>query len=188
MLDEAQSGVNTRSVMRTLYLLRHAKSSWKDQQLDDFERPLSKRGCSAATAMGRLLAEKQINPSQVLCSSSRRTRETLARIQEELPTPVPVRFEKGLYLAASETLLRRVRRLNDTLQSVMLIGHNPGLHEFALVLAQGSEGAHHRQLAAKFPTGGLAVLESEINRWGEFQPGSAVLTEFVRPRDLSPGT
>jgi len=171
--------------MRTLYLLRHAKSSWKDP-LDDFERPLNKRGRAAATAMGRLLAEKGMHPSQVLCSSSRRTRETLARIQEELATPVPARFEKGLYLAESETLLRRVRRLNDSLQSVMLIGHNPGLHQFALLLAQGGEGAHHRQLAAKFPTGSLAVLESEISRWGEFRPGSAVLTEFVRPRDLSP--
>jgi len=170
--------------MKTLYLFRHAKSSWKDQQLDDFDRSLSKRGRTAATAMGRLLAEKQINPSQVLCSSSRRTRETLARIQEELVTPVPVRFEKGLYLAESATLLRRVRRLNDSLQSVMLIGHNPGLQQFALMLADGAEGAHRLQLAAKFPTGSLAVLESEINRWGEFQPGSAVLTEFVRPRDL----
>lgn len=169
--------------MRSLYLLRHAKSSWKGPS-DDFDRPLSKRGRTAATAMGRFLAGKQIHPSQVLCSSSRRTRETLARIQEELATPVPARFEKGLYLAESETLLRRVRRLNDSLQSVMLIGHNPGLQQLALIVAQGSEGAHHLQLAAKFPTGSLAVLESEIDRWGEFRVGGAVLTEFVRPRDL----
>jgi phosphohistidine phosphatase len=171
--------------MKTLYLLRHAKSSWKNR-LEDFDRPLNKRGRDAAAAMGRLLAEKQIHPSQVLCSSSRRTRETLARIQDEMGTPIPARFEKGLYLADAAALLRRVKRLNDSLLSVMLIGHNPGLEQLALALAERGDSVLSRQLAAKFPTGSLAVLESEVGRWGELQPGRAILTQFVRPRDLTP--
>jgi phosphohistidine phosphatase len=172
--------------MKTLYLLRHAKSSWKNR-LDDFDRPLNKRGRDAAKAIGRFLAEKQIHPSQVLCSSSRRTRETLARIQDETGTPLPARFEKGLYLADAGALLRRVKRLNDSLQSVMLVGHNPGLEQLALALAGGSDDALSREVAAKFPTCGLAVLESEVGRWGDLQPGRATLTQFVRPRDLIPG-
>ena len=94
--------------------------------LDDFDRPLNKRGRAAAKAMGRYLTEAGIQPSQVFCSSAKRTRETLERVQEGLGAAVPVRFEKGLYMADAPSLLRRMKRLNDSLASVMLIGHNPG--------------------------------------------------------------
>ena len=153
--------------------------------LEDFDRPLNKRGRAAAKAMGRYLTEAGIQPSQVLCSSARRTRETLERLQEALETPVPVRFEKGLYLADAPSLLRRVKRLNDSLASVMLVGHNPGLERFALMLVNEEDEPLHRQLAAKFPTGGLAVLESGVERWAELQPACARLTAFVRARELA---
>ncbi|MFO1146366.1 MAG: histidine phosphatase family protein [Rhodospirillales bacterium] len=109
--------------MKTLYLLRHAKSSWKDDTLDDFDRPLNKRGRTAATAMGAFLAEQNIAPPGWLCSSAKRTRETLEPIQEQLATAVPVRFEKGLYMAEAPALLRRLRRLNDSLASVKCCDH-----------------------------------------------------------------
>lgn len=172
--------------MKTLYLLRHAKSSWKNEALDDFERPLSKRGRAAAASIGRHLAETGIQPSQVLCSSAKRTRQTLERLQGMLATPLPARFEKGLYLADAPTLLRRIKRLNDSLLSVMLIGHNPGLESLALLLAADGEAPLRRQLAAKFPTGGLAVLEASVDRWADLAPGCASLTAFVRARDLAP--
>jgi phosphohistidine phosphatase len=171
--------------MKTLYLLRHAKSSWKQDVLDDFDRPLNKRGRAAAVAIGRFLAEGGMLPSQVLCSSARRTRETLERLQEVLATPLPARFEKGLYLADAPSLLRRVKRLNDSLASVMLVGHNPGLEHLALLVAAEGDETLRRELAAKFPTGGLAILEASVERWADLKPACARITVFVRARDLA---
>ncbi|MBL8668700.1 MAG: histidine phosphatase family protein [Rhodospirillales bacterium] len=170
--------------MKTLYLLRHAKSNWRDPTVDDFDRPLNKRGRSAATAMGVYLAEQRIAPSQVLCSSSSRTRETLERVQEQLATPVPVRFEKGLYLAEAPALLRRIKRLNDSLSSVMLIAHSPGLTHLALMLAEDDGQPQRQKLNAKFSTGSLAVIEAEVAHWADLAAQRGRLLTFVRPRDL----
>lgn len=170
--------------MKTLYLLRHAKSSWKDETHDDFDRPLNKRGRAAATAMGAFLAGQEIAPSQVLCSSAKRTRETLERIQEKLETAVPVRFEKGLYMAEAPALLRRIKRLNDSLASVMLITHNPGIAHLALLLTDETSEPQRSKLNAKFSTGSLAVIEADIARWADLLPHGGHLRSFTRPRDL----
>jgi phosphohistidine phosphatase len=170
--------------MKTLYLLRHAKSSWKDDGLEDFDRPLSKRGRAAAKAMGEYMARHQIAPAQVLCSPAKRTRETLERLQDGIGPAVPVRFEKAIYMADSPTLLRRLRRLNDSLPSAMLVGHNPGLEQLALVLAAEQDDEPRRQLQLKFPTGSLAVIETDVDRWSDLKPGCGRITAFVRARDL----
>jgi phosphohistidine phosphatase len=171
--------------MKTLYLLRHAKSSWKDDGIEDFDRPLNKRGRAAAAAMGAHLARREVIPAQVLCSSAKRTRETWAHLQAAFGSAaVPVRFEKGIYLAEPVALLRRLRRLDDSLASAMLIGHNPGLELLAVSLSADGDEDLRRQLASKFPTGTLAVLEAVIDRWADLRPGSCRLTEFVRARDL----
>lgn len=171
--------------MKTLFLLRHAKSSWDDAVLDDFDRPLSKRGRRAAKAMGEYLATLPSPPGQVICSSARRTRETLGHIQEILGNTLPARFEKGIYLADPATLLRRLRRLDDSLTSAMVVGHNPGLERLAVMLT-GSDGdsEQRRQLALKFPTGSLAVIQAPVERWHDLEPGCGRLDAFVRPRDL----
>lgn len=170
--------------MKTLYLLRHAKSSWKDDALDDFDRPLNKRGRVAATAMGAFLTGQGIAPSQVLCSSAKRTRETLERVQEQLGTAVPVRFEKGLYMAEAPALLRRIRRLNDSLATVMLIIHNPGIAHLALLLTDEKSEPQRGKLNARFSTGSLAVVDADIARWADLVPRGGHLRSFTRPRDL----
>jgi phosphohistidine phosphatase len=170
--------------MKTLYLLRHAKSSWKDDGLEDFDRPLSKRGRAAAKAMGEYLARHQIAPAQVLCSPAKRTRETLERLQDGIGPAVPVRFEKVIYMADAPALLRRLRRLNDSLPSAMLVGHNPGLEQLALILAAEQDGEPRRQLQLKFPTGSLAVMETDVDRWADLKPGCGRITAFVRAKDL----
>src|SRR5512147_1452190 len=142
--------------MKTLYLLRHAKSSWKGEGVEDFDRPLSKRGRAAAKAMGEYFARHLIAPAQVLCSPAKRARETLERLQNGIGPAVPVRFEKVIYMANAPVLLRRVRRLNDSLGSAMLVGHNPGLADLALTLSANWEDGPRRELATKFPTGSLA--------------------------------
>lgn len=170
--------------MKTLYLLRHAKSSWKDASLEDFDRPLNKRGRRAAKALGDHLQRLSISPAQVLCSPSRRTRETLERVQRRLPVALPVRFEQAIYLAEAHTLLGRIHRLSDSLASVMIIGHNPGLEMLARMLTQGGDEAARGKLARKFPTGALATLHADIDSWHDLTPGGAVLDAFVVAADL----
>lgn len=170
--------------MRQLYLLRHAKSSWDEPGGDDFERPLNGRGRKAARSMGKYLAKMGIRPAMVLCSAARRTRETWEIIEKRLEG-VPVSFEEGLYEAAKGDLLDRLHRLDDHLNSVLLIGHNPGLERLAGFLA-GSKGEAIalERLAEKFPTGTLAVLQSPVRHWAQLGAGTAALTALVRPRDL----
>jgi phosphohistidine phosphatase len=172
--------------MKTLYLLRHFKSSWKDKELEDFDRPLSKRGHRAAELMAAHVARSVICPDQVLCSPSRRTRETLERMLESFGGAVPTRLEKDIYMADAPALLRRLRRLGDT-ASVMIVGHNPGLETLAGALVGYGDRTTRTRLASKFPTGALAVLTAEIEEWRQLEAGSARLDAFVCPRDLESG-
>lgn len=169
--------------MKSIFLLRHAKSSWKDETLDDFDRPLSKRGREAATAIGRYMTAEALAPAQILCSPSRRTRETLERLQKHYSAAVPVRFEKQLYLADAPVLLRRLKRLNDALASVMLVGHNPGLEALAFLLLDDA-GRKHKHLSEKFATGALAAIATGVEHWSALKPGCATLHSFARGKDL----
>jgi phosphohistidine phosphatase len=123
--------------MKRLYFLRHAKSSWKDTSLADHDRPLAGRGRRAAKTIARHVREQGIEPELVLCSLARRARETLDRIEPALGTPT-IRVEGDLYAASGPALLDRLRDVPHTVESVMLIGHNPGLQDLALDLARPS--------------------------------------------------
>ena len=166
--------------MRFVYLLRHAKSSWTTG-VPDHERPLAPRGRRAAKAIRRHLQEQGIEPELVLCSTARRARETLERIEPALGTPT-VRIERGLYGASGDALVERLRSVPDDVGSVMLIGHNPGLQLLALGLAQPVAALH--ELEAKYPTAALVTLSFRGSSWRLIEPGTARLVGFVRPRDL----
>lgn len=161
-----------------LYLLRHAKSSWDDPSLTDHDRPLARRGRRAAKAMAAHLARHDIVPELVLCSTAVRTRQT----SEAVLAGAPVLYERELYEARAADLLDRVRRVPDSIGSVLLIGHNPGTEELALWLSRPSP--ERDEVAVKFPTGALATLELDGASWSGLVPGRASLTAFVRPRDL----
>jgi phosphohistidine phosphatase len=169
--------------MKTIFLVRHAKSSWKDKSIADIDRPLAKRGRRAARSLGQYLAQQQMQPAQILCSPAQRTRETLARMEKQFDAAVPVRYEKAIYLAEAPALLRRLRRLNDSLPSVMLIGHNPGLENLVRLLI-GSTAEAANRLPEKFATGSLAVLAAATDEWRGLDTGGAELIAFVRPKDL----
>lgn len=168
---------------KPLYLLRHAKSSWDDPTLADRDRPLAARGRRAAEAIAEHLRRERITPALVLCSSSARTRETLARISEGFDRAggVQTEIEDGLYGASGEELLARLRRVPGDVESVMLIGHQPAIQDLALLLA--GAGAELERLSGKFPTAALATL-SVPGDWHELAPGSARLTAFVKPKEL----
>jgi phosphohistidine phosphatase len=169
--------------MKHLYLLRHAKSSWKDPGLADHDRPLAGRGRRAAQAIARHLREQGIEPELVLCSTARRARETLERIEPALGTGA-VRVERELYGADAGALLEQLRGVPDAVGSVLVIGHNPGLQRLALGLARPAPAVE--ELEAKYPTAGLAALVFEGSSWRDLDRGSAELVGFVRPRDLAP--
>jgi phosphohistidine phosphatase len=166
--------------VKHLYLLRHAKSSWDEPGLDDRERPLNKRGRRAAKAMARHLRDEGVAPQLVLCSPAVRTRQTLERIEPALGKR-RVQVEPALYGAGVGELLAQVRAVPERLDSVLVIGHNPGLQDLAVGLARPGPGTE--ELAAKFPTAALATLAFR-GRWKELDAGGAELVGYVRPRDL----
>jgi phosphohistidine phosphatase len=167
--------------VRTLYLLRHAKSSWDDPALSDHDRPLAPRGREAADLIAEHLRRERISASLVLCSSARRARETFEGIAPALDGDVEVLVEPGLYGAPERELLDRLRAVPGSVDSAMLIGHNPAIQDLALELA--GSGDELEPLAFKYPTGALATLALEGD-WRELGAGDAELRAFVRPKDL----
>lgn len=169
--------------MKTLYLLRHAKSSWDDPGLADVDRPLSGRGRKAAKAVRRMLGRRGLRPDLVLCSAARRTRETYEVLAPALDS-VEAAFESDLYEADADALLDRLRRLPDAAASVLVIGHNPGLERLTwLLIGAAAHGPAHESLRRKFPTAALAVLEYSGRRWRSLAPATCRLVAFVRPGD-----
>ena len=168
--------------MRTLYLLRHAKSSWAEPALPDRNRPLAPRGRRDANRIAKHLVRLEIQPELVLCSSAVRTRETLERLRIARGGGSTVRLEDELYGASAEQLLERIRLVPEAIASVMLIGHNPGLRDLALFLAQ--DGIDRERLEEKFPTAALATLTIPRRAWSQVEPGAALLTAYVVPKQL----
>jgi phosphohistidine phosphatase len=173
--------------MKTLYILRHAKSDQGDGSIDDHDRPVNARGRDAAPRMGTYLKAKGYKPALILCSTARRTVETCNLVRPALGD-MTVTFEEGLYLAEARTILDRVRRLDDAIGSVMVIAHNPGLEQLSQSLSasprSAEEEGRHRRMREKFSTCALAVIQFPARTWREIKLGSGVLIDFMRPRDL----
>lgn len=174
--------------MKTLLLLRHGKSSWDDRDLPDHERPLAPRGIKAAGKVGRWLRRESLTPGLVLCSTARRTCETLEWLCEQLPggRQIPVERERGLYLCGARVLLERLRDLPEEADRVLLLAHNPDLHDLALVLTEGQAASSNpgalATLNRKYPTAACAWLELPIADWRSLTVGSARLLDFFLPR------
>ena len=166
--------------MHALYLLRHAKSSWAEPTLADRERPLAPRGRRDAKRIAEHLRQIGCEPELVLCSTAVRTSETLELVRASLGTST-VMLEDELYGASWDHLLARIRLVPDAVASVMLIGHNPGMHELALALA--STGGALERLEARFPTAALATL-AFAKEWSRLAPAEAKLAAYVVPKQL----
>jgi phosphohistidine phosphatase len=168
--------------MKTLLLLRHAKSSWNDPGQSDHDRTLTPRGRRAAELVGLYLAQRGDPPSLVLCSTARRALDTLEPLRHRLGVPFEARRE--LYLADPDALLEVLAGIDDRESCVLVIGHNPGLHELVLQLARHGDDEARARLREGFPTAALAVLELAITRWDEIRAGCGTLLELRVPRDL----
>lgn len=172
--------------MRQLLLLRHAKSSWDDPRLSDHARPLNARGRRAAAGMAAAMRDLGLAPDLVLVSSARRTLQTLEALSP-LEGSALVEPMDDLYLAPWSRLLDVLREVRETVRSVMLIGHNPGLHELALALAgpaaMASGAPMPRRLAEAYPTAALAEFSVALP-WHLLEPGGGRLLRFLIPADL----
>ncbi len=174
---------------RTLLLLRHAKSSWSDPTLADFDRPLNKRGRKAAPLMGEYLREHGLVPELVLCSAARRAVETWDLAGEAMSkgraAPSQIKYLRSLYLAPPSRMLAALRRTPDTAESVLMVGHNPGFEHLAMGLTgPGSKPEAQRDMEAKFPTAALAELRFEAKHWRDIAPETGKLVRFVIPKAL----
>lgn len=164
--------------MKTLYILRHAKAATEDRE-GDAARPLAKRGRKAAAAMGEYLATLRPAPRLVLCSTALRTRETFDQLRPALDPEPEVVYEEGLYLTSARRLLERLQRLPESAASVLLIGHNPGLHQLVSTLASDSAG-----FADGFPTAALAMFRV-AGPWDGLRAHQARLVDYKTPKSLS---
>lgn len=164
--------------MKTLLLLRHAKSSWKDAALADHDRPLKKRGLKAAPRMGRWMSEQNWIPDQVLCSTATRARETLYLVSNEFSKKPPTEFLAELYEADPARLVGVLCGVSEPTETVLVIGHNPGLEQFLEQITGQAE---------RLPTAAVTRIELDLTSWSELTAATrGRLIAVARPRDLFP--
>jgi phosphohistidine phosphatase len=169
--------------MRRLLLLRHAKSDWPEG-LDDSLRPLTERGRSDAPEMGKAIARAGIAPDFALVSVAVRTRQTWDFISPHFGKNVPMREESGLYAASEKDILSFVRATPDDAETLMIVGHNPGLERLARSFAKSGDADAIRRIEKKYPTCGLAVMELPIHAWKDAAPPAGRLELFLTPKTL----
>jgi phosphohistidine phosphatase len=170
--------------MKRLALLRHAKSSWDDPALDDFNRPLNDRGWKAARRMGHELKHRDMRFDLVLASTAARVRETIDGVQEKYDFAAPIQFEPRMYGASMETLLSLIRALSEHAHVPLFVGHNPGLERLLVELTRDDEHGLRQRIAGKYPTGALAVMELSAHRWVDVAPGKGKIVELILPKEL----
>jgi phosphohistidine phosphatase len=171
--------------MKNLTLLRHAKSGWDDLVSRDFDRPLNPRGRRAARTVGQEMKARGLAFDLVLASPARRVIETLEEVTASYGA-LEAQYDERLYLASVATLLDIVRAAPDQVERLLLVGHNPGLEELALCLAQRDEGGLRGEVEVKYPTGTVAEIALPVEHWAEVKEGAGNLVRFIRPRDLDP--
>jgi phosphohistidine phosphatase len=161
--------------MKELYLLRHAKSSWDDSSLDDFDRPLNERGKKAAPIMGRVMREKNLKPDLILCSPSKRTKQTAKHVINASKLKSEITYDERIYEASTADLIELLKAQDAKLESILLIGHNPGIESLLTNLTGANE---------TFPTAALAKIVLEIEKWKGIKDGAGSMDWILRPKEL----
>ncbi len=161
--------------MKSLLIMRHAKSSWEEAEVADHDRPLNKRGRRDAPRMGELLRREGVLPDLILCSTAARARATAAAVTETAGYGGEIKYKRSLYAAPPDAYLRALRGLPERYERVMIIGHNPGLEELLEML---TGDAQH------LPTAAVVHVQLHVERWGALRDhGDGELLAFWRPRE-----
>jgi len=164
--------------MKTIYIVRHAKSSWATEGIEDFERPLNERGKIDAPAMGYKLFQKQVHPDLILSSAAFRTISTSRLIAREIgynARNIQLKFE--LYAASVNVIISEINEISNSVDHLMLIGHNPGVSQTTAFLCENFRD--------EFPTCGIACIKLSINKWEEISENCGVLEWFEYPKKVS---
>ena len=171
--------------MKRLTVLRHAKSSWKDRERDDFDRPLNGRGRKAARRMGREISERGMHFDFVLASPAARVRETINGVSEHHRLNAPMHFEPRIYMARVAELVELISAIPDTANSALLVGHNTSAERLVAKLSIDDEMGLRRRVEEKFPTAALARIELPIDSWKNVEAECGRLVELIYPADLA---
>jgi phosphohistidine phosphatase len=164
--------------MKTILIMRHAKSSWSNPYLKDFDRPLNSRGKSDAPKMGLFLKQKQLIPQKIYCSPAKRTRATLKKVLKEVNADEGVtEFVEDLYFRGHETYIEAIRSTSQNLDTVMTLGHNPMTEEAISILSS-------TPVRQPVKTATIACLTCDTAAWSDIQPGSCELKWITGPKDL----
>ncbi|GLS46901.1 SixA phosphatase family protein [Methylobacterium brachythecii] len=169
--------------MGRLILLRHAKSAWPEG-VADLDRPLNERGRATASRMGAYLRAEKLVPDHVFVSPARRTQETWEMVRRDLPG-VEAETVPMIYEASASRILDAVHSAPDRAETLLVIGHNPGLQDFAMLLIGEGSPSLRANLREKFPTAGLAVIDVPADHWSGIGRAGGRLERFVVPRDLT---
>ena len=161
--------------MKTLYVLRHAKSSWDNADVADFDRPLNERGRSTAVFMGELMKREEYAPELILASPARRARETVELVKKAAALTAEIKFKERIYEARPQTLQQVVLALDDRSDSALIVGHNPGMEGFVRLLTGRTE---------ELPTAALAIIDLDIAGWEQIVSDKlGKLRKVIRPKD-----
>ncbi|HVF29735.1 MAG TPA: histidine phosphatase family protein [Pyrinomonadaceae bacterium] len=160
--------------MKTLFVLRHAKSSWEDPDLADFDRPLNDRGNRAAPFMGEVMRQRDLEPEVILSSPAVRARETARLVKENGDIEARIVFDERIYEASVHTLRQVASAVDEKFRSVMVVGHNPGMEGIVRYLTG---------LREAMPTASLAIIDLDISNWSELAPETGTLRAVIRPKD-----
>ncbi|WP_135077276.1 histidine phosphatase family protein [Terasakiella sp. SH-1] len=170
--------------MKQLLLLRHAKSSWSDPALVDFDRPLNHRGRKAAQDMAVFLSQERPLPDTILCSTAQRTRQTLMALLDIYCHPIQIEMRRDLYHAEDQVILNMIQGVKHDPEVLMMIGHNPGLEDVAHLLCHQGDAEALREMCLKFPTAACAHIRFDVEQWRDITAQSGQLKSFIKPRDL----
>lgn len=173
--------------MLTLLLLRHAKSSWAERGITDFDRPLNERGLAAAPLIGRYLTASGLTPQVAVSSPALRARTTANLVLAECPGAPALELHDGLYDGGPEAMFNIAAQIQTATSPILMVGHNPTIHALALALAPDGNAEAFRKLAIKYPTGGLAVIDFDMAEWRGIEAGAGRLRDFISPRELDHG-
>lgn len=171
--------------MRRLILFRHSKTERIQPGQSDFDRDLTARGRDDANVIGRYIQRHGLVPGHAMVSPARRTRQTWDIAARHFHTQPQVAFEDGIYDASPERLFALLAAAGSDAASVMIVGHNPGLHELALALVATGDIDRREQLREGFPTSALAVLDFTVKDWRDLHPQSGRLELFISPKMLT---
>lgn len=174
--------------MRRLLLLRHSTADRAEPGESDQNRPLAADGRADAAAMGSYLAGHSFGFDRALVSPSIRTRDTWRQLAAALHAPPEPVFDERLYNASAQTLMTVLKQQPEGARTVLLIGHNPGLHELATMLVATGDIDVREQMRENFPTSGLAIIDFALDNWGKLHPRSGRLERFVSPKSIAAAT